>query len=92
MREFRSAPPVRAWGVIVASNRDRDGAERQVGRLQNRYADILGGEPVSYTRTRRPGMAARLYMAQVGRESREDADALCRRLKAGGGDCMVLRN
>ncbi|HET9068143.1 MAG TPA: lytic transglycosylase domain-containing protein, partial [Amaricoccus sp.] len=39
VREFRSGPPVRAWGVIVASNRDRDGAERQVGRLQNRYAE-----------------------------------------------------
>ena len=58
LREFPAGPPLRPWGVIVASNRDRDGAERQVGRLQNRYAAILGGEPVSYTRGRRPGMAA----------------------------------
>ena len=48
-----SGPPVLPWGVIVASNRDRDGAERQVGRLQNRFAAILAGEPVSYDRGRR---------------------------------------
>ena len=78
--------------MVVASNRAREGAERQVGRLQHRYAPILAGEDVSYTRGRRPGMAARLYMAQVGRESRAEADALCGRLKGSGGDCMVLRN
>ena len=92
LREFPSGPPVKPWGVILASNRDRGGAERQVGRLQNRYAEILSGEPVSYTRARRPGMASRLYMAQVGRESRAEADALCARLRRSGGDCMVLRN
>lgn len=92
VREFRTTPPVKPWGVIVASNRDRDGAERQVGRLQNRYADVLGDESISYTRTRRPGMAARLYMAQLGRDSRAEADALCTRLKRSGADCMVLRN
>lgn len=92
VREMPSGPPVRAWGVILASNRDRDGAERQVGRLQNRYGDLLRGEPVSYTRGKRPGMASRLYMAQVGRDSRADADALCTRLRRIGGDCMVLRN
>jgi hypothetical protein len=37
-------------------------------------------------------MAARLYMAQLGRDSRAEADALCARLKRSGADCMVLRN
>ena len=92
LREFPSGPPLRPWGVILASNRDRDGAERQVGRLQNRHAAVLGAEPVSYTRARRPGMASRLYMAQIGRESRAAADALCAKLRRSGGDCMVLRN
>ncbi|WP_297970970.1 lytic transglycosylase domain-containing protein [Amaricoccus sp.] len=92
LREFPAGPPLKPWAVIVASNRDREAAERQVGRLQNRHAEVLRGEPVSYTRARRPGMPARLYMAQVGRDSRADADALCARLKRSGGDCMVLRN
>ena len=34
LREFRSAPQLRPWAVIVASNRDRAGAERQAGRLR----------------------------------------------------------
>lgn len=84
-------PPLLPWGVVVASNRDRDGAERQVGRLKNRHAALLAGETVRYTSGRRAGLR-NLKVAQVGRSSREEADALCARLKAAGGDCMVLRN
>jgi hypothetical protein len=90
--EFRAGPPVLPWGVVIASNRDRPGAERQVERLKNRHASVLGGEPVAYTRDRRPGMPRALHVAQVGRGTREEADALCARLRATGADCMVLRN
>jgi hypothetical protein len=92
VREFRSTPPLLPWGVVVASNRDSAGAERQVARLKHRHAGVLETEPVSYTRNRRPGMPGRLYFAQIGRETRAEADALCGRLRAAGGDCMVLRN
>ncbi len=92
LKEFASGPPVLPWGVIVASGRDRDVAARQVGRLQNRFAAVLGGEAVQYVHARRPGLPGRLYMAQVGRSSRAEADALCNRLQASGGDCMVLKN
>jgi Transglycosylase SLT domain/SPOR domain len=90
LREPRA--PVLPWGVIVASNRDGAGAERQVARLQNRYAAILRGETVAYTGGRRPGLPPGLHVAQVGRSSRAEAEALCTRLRAAGGDCMVLRN
>ena len=90
LREPRA--PVLPWGVIVASNRDGAGAERQVARLQNRYAAVLRGETVSYTSGRRPGLPPGLHVAQVGRSSRAEAEALCTRLRAAGGDCMVLRN
>ncbi len=91
-REYAATPPPRPWGVILASNRDRDGAERQMERLSNRYAAILRGEQVSYTHARPPGMPRRLHMAQIGRDSRAEAEALCTRLRAAGGACMVLRN
>lgn len=90
LREPRA--PVLPWGVVVASNRDSDGAERQVARLKNRYAAIIGGETVNYTRGKRAGMARALHFAQIGRGSRSEAEALCGRLRAKGGDCMVLRN
>ncbi len=92
LREFRTAPPVLPWGVIIASNRELSGAERQVGRLRNRHAAVMGGENVAYTHGRTAGMPRPLYLAQIGRDSRSAANALCDRLRATGGDCMVLRN
>jgi hypothetical protein len=92
LREFRSTPLLQPWGVVVASNRDSAGAERQVSRLKNRHAAVLRDEPVSYTRGRRPGMPGSMHFAQIGRSTRAEAEALCGRLRAAGGDCMVLRN
>jgi hypothetical protein len=86
------AGPTQPWGVVFASHREREGAERSVARLRHRYDAVLAGEDVAYTRTARPGMARALVMAQVGRPSRHEAEALCDRLRAVGGDCMVLRN
>ncbi len=92
LREFPTEDPLLAWGVIVASNASRDGAERQVARLKNRHAGVLGGERIAYARARLPGMPRRLHTAQVGRDSRAEADALCARLKGAGGACIVLKN
>ena len=56
VKEFRSGPKLAPWGVVVASNRENAGAERQVKRLQNRYAAVLGGEEVAYSGGRSPGL------------------------------------
>ncbi len=92
LREFPGGPPLLPWGVIVASNAEREGAERQASRLRNRYAAVLGAEEISYSRGRRPGMPRSMHFAQIGRNSRAEADALCTRLRGAGADCMVLRN
>jgi hypothetical protein len=92
LREFRSEPALQPWGVVLAMNRDEDGAERQVARLRHRHAGVLGEETVSYTRGRRAGLPGRFTYAQVGRPTRGEADALCARLRGAGGDCMVLKN
>lgn len=86
------ARPVLPWGVVIASNRELAGAEQQVGRLKNRYDEVLAGESVAYTSGWRPGMSRMLHYAQVGRKTREEAQALCDRLVRVGGDCLVLRN
>ena len=91
-RAFAAGPPAKPWGVVIASNRDRDGAERQVARLMNRHAGVLRGEAVDYTHSRWAGMPRRLHVAQVGRDNRTAAEALCQRLKAAGGACVVRRN
>lgn len=92
IRTFETGPKLLPWGVVIASNRENDGAERQVRRLQNRYAAVLGGEDVAYSGGRGPGLRMRLVFAQVGRDTRAGADALCGRLRAAGADCMVKKN
>ncbi len=92
LREFRNTPKLSPWGVVLASNRESDGAERQVARLQNRFATVLSGENVAYSRGRSPGLRTRMVFAQVGRDTRAEANAFCARLRSAGGDCMVLRN
>lgn len=92
LRAFPTEPPLLPWGVVIASHRDRAGAERQVARLGNRHAAVLRGEAFAYARVRRAGMPRALVFAQVGRQSRAEAEALCDRLRRAGGDCMVLRN
>ena len=89
-REFREQ--LLPWGVILASNRSRDGAERQAARLLNRHASVLRGEAVAYTQRKLPGMHRPLVTAQIGRNTRAEADALCDRLRTAGGACMVLGN
>ena len=86
------AKPPPPWGVILASNRSNDGAKRQVARLKNRHSDVLHGEPVVYTRGRMPGMPQSLVFAEIGRDTRADADALCRKLQLAGADCLVRKN
>lgn len=86
------ARPVLPWGVVIASNRDLAGAERQVSRLKNRFGGVIRDEPVAYTSGWRPGMSRILHYAQLGRKTRDEAQALCDRLVHAGGDCLVLRN
>ena len=92
IRQFPTVEPLRAWGVILASTAARQGAERQAARLRHRHAAVLGGEEISYSHARAPGIPRRLHMAQIGRDSRAEAERLCARLRADGGACMVLRN
>lgn len=91
-RDTESGPPPPPWGVIIASNRNREGVERQALRLKNRNAALLREEQIHYRRSRLPGLGRAMYYAQVGRETRAEANAFCARLRATGGDCMVLRN
>jgi hypothetical protein len=80
------------WGVILAAQGSRDAAERQASELLNSYSAILNGETVSYVHARVPGIAQTRHVAQVGRETRAEAEALCAQLRSAGAPCMVLKN
>lgn len=92
----RGVPALRApllpWGVIVAGQDSREAAERRARALVEGRAAPLAGERIDYTHQRFPGMRAARHFAQVGRQSRAEAEALCARLRAAGAGCIVRRN
>jgi hypothetical protein len=85
-------PVLLPWGVIIAAQGSREAAERQAAGFASAHGGILGGEQIVHVRARVPGMAQARHVAQVGRDTREEAESLCDRLRAEGGACMVLRN
>lgn len=92
IREFQTPQRVWPWGVVVASHPSRSGASQQVSRLNRQLRPILGGKRVSYVQRRLTGNPRRVYTAQVGYETRNEALDFCTRLKSLGGRCLVLRN
>ena len=85
-------PKVFPWGVIVASHPSQSGAIRQVARLNRSLRPILGDKQVGYVRKRITGQARAVYTAQIGWDSRREANAFCIRLRQLGGRCIVLKN
>jgi hypothetical protein len=85
-------PPLLPWGVILAAQGTRDAAEQQARRLGDNLGAVLDGESIVYTRARMPGLAQRRHIAQIGRNTRAEADALCGQIRANGATCIVLRN
>jgi len=90
--QFRVTVPILPWGVILASAPGRGAVEKRVAQIKRQAGGVIGGEQVAYTRSRLPGQPARRHVAQIGRESRAGAEALCAKLRAAGAACMVLKN
>ena len=81
-------PELLPWGVVLAALDSREAAERQAARV----GALIPEERIDHVRMRVPGRADRRHVAQVGRDTRDEAEALCRQLRAEGAVCMVLRN
>lgn len=92
LREFIIQPRISAWGVIVASHPSQSGAAQQVARLNRSLRPILGDKRVGYVRKRLSGQPRPVYTAQVGYDSKAEANQFCLQLKRLGGRCIVLKN
>ena len=86
------APVLLPWAVVIAGRDSREAAEAEAGRLQAELGRVLGAERVAFTHERFPGMQARRHFAQVGRNSRGEAEELCAALRRAGTGCIVRRN
>lgn len=85
--------PFAPWGVQLAGNFSRAVALASYQRARGRLAGILGDvQPmVLGSRLRHRGRAL-FYRVRVPAPTRAAANALCERIRAAGGACIVLRN
>ncbi len=81
-----SSPAWGPWGVQLAGHWSEGHVLATYERLRRRYAAVLGDRLplVLYARRR--------FVVRVSEGSRQDANALCARLRAAGGACIVFRN
>lgn len=89
-RGGKPARPPPPWGVQLTGDWSQARALAHFRALQQRYPALSEREPV--TVRVRFGTRAHRTLVRVGEQSREAANQLCAKLRAGGGACVVLRN
>lgn len=79
------------WAVIVAAHRSRDITAFRYKRARTRSGELRAQE-VSFVYRRLHGQPGRQWTAQVGANSRGEAEVICSRVRRSGIPCMVLKN
>ena len=85
--------PFAPWGLQIAGNFSKPVALAAYERVRTLYANLLGDmrPMVIGTRIRNRGTSP-FYRIRLRAESRQEANALCDRLRSAQGSCIVLRN
>ena len=88
-----AAAALAPWGVQLSGNFSKAIALASFERARGRYAGILRDvQPMIIgTRLRTRGFHA-FYRVRVPAQSRSEANALCRKIQAARGSCVVLRS
>ena len=82
-----------AWGVEIATSFEKQEALDDFARVQKQYSDLLGSyQPLIVEDCDLHLGTAPQYSARIGLDNRDDADALCAKLRAKGGACVVQKN
>jgi hypothetical protein len=88
--DLTASPAWGPWGVQLAGNWTEAGVLAAYERLRRKYVAVLGDRlPLVLNGRRRAGVP---FLVRVSEESRQAANALCAKLMAAGGNCVVLRN
>jgi hypothetical protein len=88
-----SNPAWGPWGIQLAGNWSQQGVLAAYEQLRRKHHTVLGDRLPLVLSARLPGMGAvPKYLVRVSETSRTSADALCAKLRAQGGACVVLRN
>jgi hypothetical protein len=88
-----SNPAWGPWGVQLAGNWSEQGVLAAYEQLRRKHLSVLGDRLPLVLTVRLAGMGAvPKYLVRVSESSRTSADALCAKLRAQGGACVVVRN
>jgi hypothetical protein len=79
------------WGVQLIGSGSEAAARGAYQEMQKKHAALLGAHQPLVLRTSL-GKASSWYRVRVGTANRESAEALCAKLRAAGGSCLVQRN
>jgi len=80
------------WGVLIAQMNSADRARARFEDVQERFAEVLVAEKLMLITVRNPNFGRRLrFSAMLGRQTRQEADELCRQLRSAGGSCIVQK-
>ena len=89
-RDLASDPAWGPWGVQLAGNWSEGRVLATYERLRRKHEAVLGDRLPLILTARRSDLPT--YSVRVSEKSRAEADALCAKLRAGGGACVVFRN
>ncbi|HEX7107649.1 MAG TPA: transglycosylase SLT domain-containing protein [Aestuariivirga sp.] len=85
--------PRKPWGVIIAGGFSESQTLATFSRVKIRYAVLLKDELPMIVRTRNLSRGRKLLIhVMIGRNNRDEAEALCAKLKAQSGACIVDKN
>jgi hypothetical protein len=88
--DLTASPAWGPWGVQLAGSWTEAGVLAGYERLRRKYSTVLGDRlPLVLDGRRRAGSP---FLVRVSEETRQAANALCAKLMAAGGNCVVLRN
>lgn len=81
------------WGVLIGQSASAAAAENRFATAQAQFTAVLGTEQLMLITARNPKFGNQVrFSAMVGRQSRQEAEALCQKLLAEGGNCIVQKN
>lgn len=80
------------WGVLLTANFSQARALQSFRVIRNRFDIIRDEDPLVVRKLNRSMGRRRMVRVMIGRDSRAEAQQLCRELTSRGGICLVVRN
>lgn len=85
--------PTKPWGVVIAGGFSEERTLASFERVKSRYATLLNDELPMVVRTRNLSRGRKLLVrVMIGRNSRQEAEDLCEKLRSQNGACIVDKN